>query len=282
MTLESLLGLGPHGFHRVAYADWRTPGSRRTLVCCHGLTRTGRDFDVLAASLEGEYRVVCPDVPGRGRSDWLTPADYGYPVYLSDMAALIARIGADEVDWLGTSMGGLVGMMLAAQPKTPIRRLILNDVGPFLPAAAVARIAAYVGTNPRCGSLAEAEAYLKSVHAPFGPLTGDQWRQLAEHSVRRLPEGGWALHYDPAIAQGFQALPPGDVNLWPVWDAVSCPVLVLRGAVSDVLTADTARAMQDRGPKDVTVRELAGIGHAPVLMDADQIALVREWLGRPL
>jgi pimeloyl-ACP methyl ester carboxylesterase len=174
-------------------------------------------------------------------------------------------------------MGGLIGMMLAAQPGSPVRRLILNDVGPFLPAAAVERIAAYVGDAPRFGSVEEAEAYLRRVHARFGPLGPELWRRLAEHSVRRLPDGGFALHYDPAIGASFRQAPAQDVVLWPVWQRVRCPVLVLRGAESDLLSARTAQEMRE-GNAEVQVVKIPGVGHAPSLMVPEQIEVVRAWL----
>jgi pimeloyl-ACP methyl ester carboxylesterase len=277
MRTGSVLGLGPHGFHRVAYVEWGERAAPRTLVCAHGLTRNGRDFDRLATALADAFRVVCPDVVGRGRSDWLTQAEgYGYPQYLADMAALIARLDVLEVDWVGTSMGGLIGMMLAAQPNTPIRRLVLNDVGPFLPKAALERIAGYVGQDPRFETLEALEAYLRRVHAPFGPLPDAAWRHLAEHGHRRLPDGGFGLAYDPAIGAAFRQ-GVQDVDLWSVWDAVRCPVLVLRGAESDLLSAETAAEMERRGPR-ARVVTFPGIGHAPALVAEDQIAVVRGWL----
>ncbi len=272
--------LGPHGFCRMAYAEWEGPEGSGTVVCVHGLTRTGRDFDFLARALTDRFRVVCPDVPGRGASDWLPAAeDYGYPVYLNALAALIARLGVEEVSWVGTSMGGLLGMMLAAQPGTPIRRLVLNDVGPWIPKAAVERIAAYVGSDPRFEDLPALEAHLREVHRPFGPLTDEQWRHLAEHSARRLPDGTLRLHYDPAIAAGFRAAPAQDVDLWGVWAGVRCPVLVLRGADSDLLLPETVAEMRGKGPP-VDVVEFPGIGHAPALAAADQIDVIRAWLTR--
>jgi len=278
MVTMSFRGLGLHGFHRVAYHEWGSAESGRAVVCVHGLTRTGRDFDALAGALADRFRVACPDMPGRGLSEWLPhPLDYGYPVYLADAAALIARLGVEQVDWVGTSMGGLIGMMLAAQPGTPIRRLVLNDVGPFIPKPAVERIAGYVGTDPRFSDLAAVEAYLREVHAPFGALSDAQWRHLAEHSVRRLPDGTWALHYDPGIGAAFRGVPLQAVELWPVWDAVRCPVLVLRGEHSDLLTREIAAEMAARGPK-ATVVEVAGAGHAPALMDSGQIETIRSWL----
>ncbi|MBX6323854.1 MAG: alpha/beta hydrolase [Rhodospirillaceae bacterium] len=282
MRSDFLLGLGPGGFHRICYTDWGGAAAGRTVVAVHGLTRNGRDFDRLAAALSGGggggFRVVCPDIAGRGRSDWLpAAAHYTYPQYLADMTALIARLGAPAVDWIGTSMGGLIGMMLAAQPGSPVRRLVLNDIGPFVPRAALARIAAYVGEDPRFARLDEVEAYLRRVHAPFGRLSDADWRHLALHGHRRLDGGGFALAYDPAIGTAFREAARRQVDLWAVWEAVRCPVLVLRGESSDVLPAEVAEGMARRGPR-ARVFTIAGAGHAPALMSADQIAVVREWL----
>jgi len=277
MRLGSLRCLDPHGFHRIAYTEWGEAADARVIVCVHGLTRSGRDFDSLAGALERERRVLCPDVVGRGRSDWLAhKADYGYPVYLSDMAALIARSGADEVDWVGTSMGGLIGMMLAAQPNSPIRRLVVNDVGPFIPKGALQRLGSYVGKDPRFPGIEALEQYLRVVAASFGPLTDAQWRHLAVHSSRRYDDGSLGLAYDPAIGAAF-ARPLEDISLWPVWDAISCPTLLLRGRDSDLLLRETAEEMTRRGPRARLV-EFADVGHAPMLMSEDQISVVRDFL----
>jgi len=275
----SYLGLSAGGFHRLAYVEWGAASHDRTALCVHGLTRSGRDFDALAGVLARDgLRVACPDVVGRGRSDRLAdPAGYGYPQYLADMNALIARLDAPQVDWIGTSMGGLIGMMLAAQPNTPLRRLVINDVGPFIPKAALARIGEYVGRDPRFADLAAAEAYLREIHAPFGALTDQQWRHLTEHSVAAAEGGGYRLGYDPAIAAPFRDAEPEDVDLWALWDLIAIPVLVLRGAESDLLPAETAAEMAARGPR-AEVAEIRGCGHAPALMDEHQIALVRDWL----
>lgn len=277
MRAGELRCLGPHGFHRVAYCEWGEAENPRVLVCVHGLTRNARDFDTLAQALAPDYRVVCPDVVGRGQSQWLSyKQDYGYPLYLSDMAALIARTGAQQVDWVGTSMGGLIGMMLAAQSDAPIGRLVINDVGPFIPRQALERLAGYVGKAPRFATLAEFEQYLRTIAAPFGPLTDAQWQHLAGHSSRRHDDGTFRVAYDPAIGEAFPT-PAQDVSLWPVWDAVRCPTLVLRGAASDLLRRETADEMMRRGPKARLV-EFDHIGHAPMLMADDQVAVVREFL----
>jgi len=277
-----VLGLSAQGFHKMAYSEWGEPERPGTLVCVHGLTRNRHDFDILCRSLAAEFRIACPDVVGRGGSDWLKdPAGYGYPQYLSDMNALIARLGAESVDWLGTSMGGLIGMMLAAQPGTPVRRLIVNDVGPFIPKASLERIAGYVGQDIRFPDMAAAEAYFRDVHAPFGRLSDEQWQHLTRYGVRDDAgdeEGrGFRLGYDPGIAQAFGEAPPEDVDLWGLWERITCPVLVLRGAESDLLTADDAQEMTRRGPP-ATLVEFPDCGHAPALMADDQIAVVRDWL----
>ena len=272
------LGLSAAGFHRNAYWDWLAPAPAPCLIAMHGLTRNGRDFDAVAETLSATYRVICPDVVGRGKSGWLPDgALYGYPQYLADAAALIARTGAVSVDWLGTSMGGLVGMMLAAQPQTPIRRLIVNDVGPFIPKASLERIGGYVGQDPHFAELAGVEAYLRRVHASFGALSDDQWGQMAYHSARTRPDGSWGLAYDPAIAQAFRG-PISDVDLWPIWDRIACPVLILRGATSDLLLAETADEMVRRKPGTRLIT-FADCGHAPALMDGAQLSAIVGWLG---
>jgi pimeloyl-ACP methyl ester carboxylesterase len=274
----SYSSLGPKGFHRIAYTEWGESDNPRVLVCVHGLTRNGRDFDTLAATLAAEYRVVCPDVVGRGASDWLADKnDYGYPQYLNDMAALVAHLHADSVHWVGTSMGGLIGMLLAAQPGSPVTRMVMNDVGPLIPAAALERIASYVGDDRRFASLQELDDYLGEIYAPFGPFTDEQWRGLVRSSARDLGSGRIALAYDPGIAEPMRAMPNEDVDLWAIWSNVQCPVLVIRGEHSDVLPADVAEQMTASGPR-AQLEELAGIGHAPTLMSEDQIVLVSEWL----
>ena len=270
--------LGPHGFHRVHYTEWGAADNPHVVVCVHGLTRNGRDFDLLAQRLSDRCRVICPDVAGRGLSERLThPEDYGYPLYLADMAALIARTGAERVDWVGTSMGGLIGMLLAAQPGTPLKRLVMNDVGPFVPKAALERLAGYVGQDPRFDTLEAVERYLRQIFAPFGPLTDAQWQHLAQHSALRLDNGRYALAYDPAIGNAFKG-PLHDVDLRAVWKAISAPVLILRGAESDLLLASTAREMIESAPSGSKLLEFAGIGHAPALMASDQIEAVEAFL----
>jgi pimeloyl-ACP methyl ester carboxylesterase len=267
----------PKGLHRIAYLEWGDPRNRDVLVCVHGLTRTGRDFDELARALCGRWRVVCPDVAGRGDSDRLPDAAlYGVPQYVSDMVTLIARLDVEAVDWVGTSMGGLIGMALAAQAATPVKRLVLNDIGPLVTRASLERISSYVGKAPAFASVAEAERYIREVSAPFGPHSDAQWRFLTETWLRRNDDGSWRAHYDPRIAEA-RLVPENDLELWSVYDAVSCPTLLLHGEYSDLLTRDTAREMTRRGPK-ARVVEIRGVGHAPTLLHPDQIAIVRDFL----
>jgi pimeloyl-ACP methyl ester carboxylesterase len=262
----------------MAYGEWGDPANPRVLLCVHGLTRNGRDFDFLAQALAKDYRVVCPDVVGRGLSDWLTVASgYDIPNYAADMVTLIARLNVDSVDWLGTSMGGIIGMVVASLPGNPIRRLVLNDVGPELTAESLARIGQYVGIDPLFPDFASAEQFVRAVSAPFGPLSDAQWRHLTEHSVRSV-DGGLRFRYDPGIAEPFRAMPQGEpMTLWPVYDAIRCPTLVLRGEHSDLLTRQALAGMASRGPAAHTV-EIPGVGHAPMLMDAAQVAPVRDFL----
>jgi pimeloyl-ACP methyl ester carboxylesterase len=281
MRSHFVLGLGPAGFHRVAYTDWGAETASRLVVAVHGLTRNGRDFDRLAAALTASsspgLRVVCPDVVGRGRSDWLpSAAQYTYAQYMADMATLIARLGVTAVDWIGTSMGGILGMMLAAQPGTPIRRLVLNDVGPTIPRQALARIGEYVGRDPRFPTLEALEGHLRQTYAPFGPLSDADWRHLAINDHRRLDGGGFALGYDPKIGEPFRQAAAADLDLWSFWDAIACPVLVLRGEDSDILLPKTLAEMKRRGPS-ITAASFSGVGHAPALMAEDQINVVRNW-----
>ena len=276
--LRELKALGLHGFTEIAYAEWGPETGNRVAICVHGLTRNARDFDWLAAALADRgWRVLCPDMPGRGRSAWLgDPADYGYAVYLAASAALIARSDAEQVAWIGTSMGGIIGMMLAAQPKTPLRRLVLNDVGSLIPKASIARIASYVGDAPAFADLQAIEAYLRRVHAPFGALSDAQWRHMAVHGSRPAEEGKLRLHYDPAIAVPFRQQEPQDVDLRAVWNAVKIPTLILRGATSDLLLRETAAEMSADG-RAILV-EIPGCGHAPSLMEPAQIATVIDFV----
>jgi pimeloyl-ACP methyl ester carboxylesterase len=285
--LRQVQCLDGRGLHRMAYWEWARQGAPgdegdRVLVCVHGLSRQGRDFDTLARALRADYRVVCPDVVGRGESDRLAdPAGYGIQGYVADMVTLLARLDAKSLHWLGTSMGGLIGMVLASLPHSPIERLVLNDVGPAIDAAGIARIAAYVGQPLTWSSVDEAADYLLTISEGFGAHSREQWLALTRPMLR--PEGArFRLHYDPAIAVALRAMTPaaagaGEAALWAAYDAIRCPTLVLRGATSDVLAPATAAAMHERGPR-ARVHEFADVGHAPTLVAPEQVAVVREFL----
>ena len=269
----------PKGLHRIAYLEWGDPKNERVLVCVHGLTRCARDFDTLAAAMSERYRVVCPDIAGRGDSEWLAdPMLYQIPQYVGDMVTLVARLDVESVHWVGTSMGGLIGMALAAQPGTPVQKLVVNDAGPVLSKVSLERIATYVGMAPIFPDIATAEKYIRAVSASFGPHTDAEWRFLTEVVLRRNPDGSLRMHYDPKISEPVRALmPEKDLELWPLWDAIRCPTLVLHGAQSDLLTKETCAQMTQRGPK-ARVAEIEGVGHAPTLMHDDQIGIVRDFL----
>jgi pimeloyl-ACP methyl ester carboxylesterase len=270
-------GLSPHGFHRVVYYEWGAPDNANVVVCVHGIGRNGRDFDVLAEALAPTHRVLAIDMPGRGASEWLRdPMDYVAPVYLGTLTALVAASGADEIAWVGTSMGALLGMIAAAQPGTPVQRLVVNDAGPMIEPAALARIAQYFGSDPSFATYAELEAYVRTISAPFGPLSDAQWDHVVRTNARQRPDGSWTVGYDPAIAVPFRAQ-PAPADLWPTWDAIRCPTLVLRGEQSDLLSRDTARAMSERGPR-ARVAEIPAVGHAPMLLAPEQVAIVVDFL----
>ena len=276
---RSVLCASAKGLHRIAYLEWGDPRNRDALVCVHGLTRTARDFDELARALCGRFRVVCPDLAGRGDSDRLSdPALYALPQYVSDMVTLIARLDVEALSWVGTSLGGLAGMALAAQTGTPVARLVLNDAGPVVAHAALERIGTYVGRTPVFRDLAEAQAYIRAVSASFGPHSDEQWRFLTETWVRKNEDGSYRAHYDPRIGDAFRAaMPEKDLELWALYDAVRCPTLVLRGERSDLLAPDTCLEMARRGPK-ARIVEIAGVGHAPTLLDPQQISIVKDFL----
>ena len=277
--------LDTRGLHRMAYWEWGDRANPRVLVCAHGLARQGRDFDTLARAMSAEYRVVCPDVVGRGLSDALADAmGYQIPAYVADMVTLLARLDAPTVHWVGTSMGGLIGLGLASLPKTPISRLVLNDVGPTIQFEAITRIGTYLGKPMRWRSVDEAADYFLSISTSFGPHTREQWLALTRPMLKADGDG-FIPHYDPNIALHFRAITPemaaaGEAMTWMAYDAIRCPTLLLRGAESDLLSHATALAMTQRGPK-ASLREFAGIGHAPTLVAADQVGAVREFLLSP-
>ena len=277
--------LDARGLHRMAYWEWGDAANPRALVCVHGLSRQGRDFDTLAQALAADYRVICPDVVGRGQSDWLAdPMGYQLPTYVADMVTLLARVNAQTVHWVGTSMGGLIGMALASLANSPIDRLVLNDVGPAIQPEAIARIATYLGQPRRWASVDEAADYLWSISQGFGAHSREQWLALTRPMLERDGDG-WIPHYDPQIAAPVKGMTPaimaaGEAALWAGYDAIRCPTLLLRGGESDLLTRETAQAMQQRGPK-AALHEFAGVGHAPTLVKPEQIDVVREFLQEP-
>lgn len=280
--LKSVQCLGASGLHRMAYWEWGERSNPRVLVCVHGLSRQGRDFDTLARRLSQRYRVICPDVAGRGQSDFLAnPAGYQIPAYVADMVTLVARLDVEQVDWVGTSMGGLIGLGLAALPSSPVRRLVLNDVGPTIQFEALVRIGTYLGLPQHFDTLQQGADYLWSISQSFGPHTPEQWLALSQPMFK--PEGaGWKLHYDPQIALPFRSITKeqaaaGEAALWHAYDALRQPCLLLRGADSDLLSPATALAMTRRGPKP-RLHEFAGVGHAPTLVSDDQICVVQDFL----
>jgi len=277
--------LDTRGLHRMAYWEWGDATNPKVLVCAHGVSRKGRDFDTLARALAGDYRVVAPDVVGRGESDWLAdPMGYQLPAYVADMVTLLARLDAHTVHWLGTSMGGLIGIGVASLAGSPIGKLVLNDVGPTVQAEALKRIGAYLGLPLRWSSLEEAADYMLSISPGFGAHTREQWLALTRPMLKADGEG-FKAHYDPAIGVPVRGATPeiaaaAEAALWKAYDAIRCPTLLLRGADSDLLTRETALAMTQRGPH-ARLHEFTGVGHAPTLIAAEQIAVVREFLLAP-
>ena len=280
-----------HGGHRMAYWQWGRADAPHVVLCVHGLSRQGRDFDVLARALLARggdsLRVVCPDVVGRGQSDWLkNPQGYQVPAYAADMVVLLQALQPATLDWLGTSMGGLIGMVLAGQPQLPfpIRRLVLNDVGPTISWQAIQRIGNYLGAPLRFESVEQAAEALRQISIGFGPHTQEQWLALTRPMLKPASEGDGRLmlHYDPAIAEAFRTLTPeisaqGEALLWQFYDAIRAQTLLLRGADSDLFALETAQAMTQRGPRADLV-EFAGVGHAPTLVAADQVRAVCDFL----
>jgi pimeloyl-ACP methyl ester carboxylesterase len=285
--LKSVQCSSPAGLHRMAYKEWGDPANPRVLVCVHGVTRVADDFDALARALCADYRVVCPDVVGRGRSGRLRdPAFYTVQQYVADMVTLVAKVTANNADeavsWFGTSMGGLIGMILASFEDSPIRRLVINDIGPVLDAGAMARIGEYIGQDLRFPDFEAGAAYVRTVSASFGPHSEDQWRKLAADVLVQAPGGEWTRHYDLNLAQTFIAITPerakqDEAMLWAAWDAIRCPTLLVRGGESDLLSRATAEEMARRGPKPKLV-EIPGVGHAPTFLHPEQIAIARDFL----
>lgn len=278
-SLHKVLCGGAFGLYHMAYREWGDPANPRVLLCVHGLTRNSLDFERMAQSLSSRYRVIAPDVVGRGESDSLVdPMGYNTVTYAADMITLIAHLNVPQVDWLGTSMGGMIAMLLAGQPNSPIRRLILNDVGPTLSLEALKRIVGYVGSPYEFADLETARRYVRLIFAPFALKTEADWDALIDSTLKSLPNGGYRFNYDKNISKPLQAALLGtDINLWPMYDRIQCPTLLLHGELSDLLSPPTALEMTQRGPRAV-LKTVAGVGHAPMLMSDDQIALVRDFL----
>jgi pimeloyl-ACP methyl ester carboxylesterase len=271
-----LLHLGPEGFHNVAYREWGQEDNPNVLICVHGISRNGNDFDNIAEALSGMYRVVCPDMPGRGVSDWMQNKEhYLSSLYLSVCASLIAATGVEQVDWLGTSMGGRLGMALAAEPRSPIRKLVINDIGPHVPAAGRKDNFAHFGKDPRFEDEAAGKRYVRETRAAFGPTTEAAWDKFGRDSLRKLSDGQWTLHYDPGLAVTASSAAAGDS--WDQWESITCPVFVLWGLKSKLLIAETVERMKHTGPC-AGVFEVPYAGHCPRLENDEQIDAVKQFL----
>lgn len=299
MIKDYVTGISEEGFHKVAYLEWgRENSAEIPIICVHGLTRNAHDFDSLAQYLANRgNHVYCPDIVGRGDSDWLkNPEHYTYEQYISDMNALIARTGAKQVDWIGTSMGGIIGMILASFPQTPIRRLILNDIGPQIPVKGMQRLMQYAGQDPDFTSYEDAKKYYKMVYRDFGTLTDEQWDDFTRHNLLEISPGRLISKLDHgvklssskskialrAILHPQKALEGTlfDIDLWHIWRKVTCPVFVIHGKQSDILLHKTIEKMHQIHPEDMAVLEVADAGHAPALMETRHHELIHQWLGR--
>jgi len=285
--IKSVQCLSMSGLHRMSYKEWGDADNPRVLLCVHGVTRVADDFDSMAQALAGDYRVIAPDIVGRGRSDWLkNPQLYRIPQYVSDIVTLLARVLPEgerqSVDWFGTSMGGLIGLGLASLPDNPIRKLILNDIGPVLAPMALQRIGDYIGQDLRFDTFEAGAKFIRDVSLTFGQHTEAEWHKLASDVLRQDKDGKWVRHYDMGLALPFRSATPesaeaDEAMLWAAYDAVTCPTLLIRGAESDLLSAETAALMTQRGPK-ATLVEIPNVGHAPTFIHDDQIAIAKQFL----
>ena len=278
-TLHSVLCGGALGLYRMAYREWGDASNPRVLICVHGLTRNSLDFARLATKLSNDYRVIAPDVVGRGESDrHPEPMAYSTLTYAADMVTLLARLGVERVDWLGTSMGGLIGMMLAAHTNTPIRRLVLNDVGPTLSLEALKRIVNYVSGPHEFADGETGRRYVRTIFSPFALSSEADWSELIDHTLKPTADGGFRFNYDPDIRKPLEVAMLGqEVDLWALYDRIRCATLLIHGEKSDLLSAETALEMSHRGPRPL-LKTVAGVGHAPMFMSDDQIDLVRSFL----
>jgi pimeloyl-ACP methyl ester carboxylesterase len=279
-THSHVKGLGMHGFHRIHYTEWNDSSKDNdTLVCVHGVSRNGRDFDYFAERMMKDYRVVCPDVVGRGESDHLTEhKGYGYLQYNSDMNALLARLNVDKVDWVGTSMGGIIGMVFASLPQSPIRKLVLIDVGPHISRDSLLNIGEYIGRSGEFRTRDDLKAYMREIYKDFYPMSEDDWDHMMEHACVRTRKGKYRLRMDPAIGDAFRDdISLFDVDMWETWDNIKCPVLIVRGKESSFFSEETAQEMLTRGPK-ATLIEMENAGHTPTLRNDAQVKAISDWL----
>ncbi|GGK78993.1 alpha/beta fold hydrolase [Amphritea balenae] len=277
MRTSSVKALNPQGFHKVVYHEWGSADNDRVLVCVHGLARNSRDFDDLALALSRDYRVICPDIVGRGESDWLPQGvNYDLPRYMSDMVTLLARLNVEQVDWVGTSMGGLIGICLAALPGSPIRSLVLNDIGTHVSKESLQRIVQYLGDH-RFASLAELEQYMRNTYTAYAGLSDKQWQHLVQSGHRKISDTEYGLHYDPRLVDATREAQHQDVDLEPFWNMIQCPQMLIWGQDSDVLTEETVARMRQQRP-DMDLYQIPGMSHAPSLMEEDQIKAVQLWL----
>jgi pimeloyl-ACP methyl ester carboxylesterase len=277
MLQKSLSYCWNGAFHRLGYRQYGDPGNANVLICVHGISRNARDFDTIGEALADRYRVLAVDMPGRGDSDWLDDkSQYGYPLYHTCASHLIAASGAGQVDWIGTSMGGVIGMGLAAMPNTPIRRMVLNDIGPHIPAEGRKANGRVFGLDTRFTNETEGVEWVRENRTAFGPFTDTEWQKFGRDSLRKSAEGDWGLDYDPGLAQSRSL---DDYNAWDVWERIKSPVLSVWGLESLLLTAGTIERMKATGPK-AEVYEVPGVGHCPGLVDDAQIGAVRKFLLR--
>jgi pimeloyl-ACP methyl ester carboxylesterase len=289
MTSKYYLGLSPEGFHKVAYSEWGIPHNNPSIMCVHGLARNKSDFDFLAAELSQNYHVTAVDVVGRGQSDRLREEQhYTYEQYLIDIAILIGRLNVQQLYWIGTSMGGLIGLLLAAMPRSPIKKLILNDVGPIIPKKAVDRIKQYASIKLSFQNFEEGTKALRKFYEPFGPLEERHWDHIFKNTLVQEEDGTYTTSYDPKAAHAIEEQeklmhsqgrkdPEGNIIFWDFWDKITCPVLVINGENSDILTPDIVSQMKTRGPTFDHVI-IKNTGHAPTLMPFDQIKIIKDWL----
>lgn len=283
-TEKSFQSINSKGFHRIVYNDWGDADGQ-PVICVHGLTGNGHDFDYIASDLVKDgFRLIAVDLPGRSRSDFLSnPMDYNYNQYCQDLMALLAHLDLTEagsVDWLGISLGGLLGIRLAGMENSPIRRMILNDVGPEVPKPALDFIHQVISQRYVFNTIDDMEERMRATRGlTWGPVTDEQWHHMAEHNARALDDGSLTYGYDPEIAKIFETEPTGDADLWPYWTAIKCPILTIHGAKSVILTSDILQKMHDsyRG-KSFDVVQFADCGHVPSLMHPHQIEVVQKWL----